>query len=281
MKSNAKLGSATRAVGKLFFGLLLLVVAVAAGFGGTALFVYHHLEGGRAPASRNLVERKGSAPNQDKVQIVKKEDNGTRPVAAVSSDQPSYTYADNNAGQPSTPSKRVRSVASVPAALENVAPQVGNSDPVAGLNDPESHYITDARTGRVVGIDGSAGARREEEEEQRRIQEAPRAVAVQTPVPEIRVASAVVEDGLPVYRDGQSLPATGAGAQYLPVRRALPVTADTTSVEPRNFNVAEYLAEAQPRPVLRAQPVGMEGTRDSRTTRVYRLSDGSRVVSAQ
>ncbi len=264
MKSAIPLGSATRTVGKLFFALTLLVVAVAAGFGGTALIVYRSLDSGHAQASRNVAERKAVNPSPDKSSAAKK-DEGVRPVAASHSDQPSYTYADNNGGQPSTPARRVRPGASVPAPLEDTAPAASVPNPSIGLNDPESQYIVDSRTGRVVGIDGSAGARREEEK--RLLDAAPRAVAVQTPPPEVRVASAVVEDG-------QGVIPAASGTQYLSVRRALPVTADAANAGPRNFNVAEYMAGGQARPVMRAQPVS------AKAVRVFRLSDGSQIVAA-
>ena len=149
------------------------------------------------------------------------------------------------------------------------------------MNDPESHYIVDARTGQVIGIDGSAGARREEEQARlESLDVPPHAVAVQTPPPEVRVASPVIEDGRPVYHGEAVSTVNTAGSQYLPVRKALPVTPNTTGAVSRNFNAAEYMANDQDRPVLRAQAVVPPGARVVKTLRVYRLPDGSQTVAA-
>ncbi len=270
--------SATRTVGKMFFGFLLLVLAVAAGFGGTALIVYHQLGGSRSAesriAERARPERKEAARPVTPVVGNDNASSQTRPVVAMPSDVPAYTYADNNNGQPSLPDKRHKPVDSVPAALDTPTTEPTATD---NLNDPESHYIVDSRTGRVVGIDGTAGARREAAEEQRRLDAAPRAVAVQTPEPEVRVASAVTEEGQPVYHDATSTNANvSLGSQSVPVRRAMPVTADATT-EPNRFNVAEYLADDQNRMSLRAQPAYPTGTRVARAARMFRLPDGTQV----
>ena len=269
--------SATRTVGKMFFGLLLLVLAVAAGFGGTALIVYHQL-GGSRPAEARVAQRARSERKEAvrPVTAVAGNDNTsqTRPVAAIPSDVPAYTYADNNNGQPSLPDKRQKPVANVPAALNTPTVEPATTD---NLNDPESHYIVDSRTGRVIGIDGTAGAQREAAEEQRRLDAAPRAVAVQTPEPEVRVASAVTEAGQPVYHDAAPAnTSVSPGSQYIPVRRAMPVTADVAT-EPNRFNVAEYLADDQNRPALRTQPVYPASTRVARAARTFRLPDGTQV----
>ena len=200
-------------------------------------------------------------------------------MAALSSDQSRYTYADNNSGRPSTPTKRERPVAGVPAPLENSVPPTDIPSSTAGLNDPESRYIVDSRTGRVVGIDGSAGARREEMEEQRLLESAPRAVAVRTPAPEVRVASAVTEVSQPIFHDVPNVSTVSADPQSLPVRRALPVTAEMANQEPRNFNVAEYMAGDRSHRVMPARPVNPGSVQATRTARVYRLSDGSQVVA--
>lgn len=267
----------------MFFGLVLLVLAVGAGFGGTALIVYHQLGSSRPPETRTAdrVHTERKEPARPTQPVAESSDglSQTRRVAATSTDVPTYTYADNSAGQPSLPSKRQKPSANIPAALET--PAVPDPDPTAtaGLNDPESHYIVDARTGRVVGIDGTAGARREAEEEQRRLDAAPRAIAVQTPPPEVRVASAVMEDGQPVYHDSQPLSVNPPGSQYIPVRKAMPVTADgDASDRARNFNVAAYLADDRNRSVPRAQPVYPAGTRTARTTHVFRLPDGTQAL---
>ena len=116
MKPTAVLATATRTVGKLFFALALLLVAIAVGFGGTALFVYHQFGDVHYPAAqpaRGTVadRRTASRPPQNAAD----EGSRTRRVAASSSDQSQYTYADNNSGQPSVPAKRSRPTTTVPA----------------------------------------------------------------------------------------------------------------------------------------------------------------------
>lgn len=272
MKSTAALGTATRTVGKLLFALILLVAAVAVGFGGTALYVYHQFGDTRRPAAQpargDVAERRVQAqPARNGM-----DDNSpVRRVAALPSDQPQYTYADNSGGLPSAPVKRPRQMVDVPAPLDPPAQAVDVADTTARLNDPESRYIVDSRTGRVVGIDGSAGARIEEDQEWlRQLSEPPRAVAVQTPPPEVRIASPVIEDGQPVYHGTPASTVNAADSQYVPVRKALPVTI---------FNAAEYLMNDQDRPVLRAQPVLPAGTRVVKTVHIYRLPDGSQSVA--
>ena len=118
------------------------------------------------------------------------------------------------------------------------------------LTDSGSHYIVSRLTGQVVGVDGSAGAA----VEARQAQAIPVTVAVQTLPPEVRVASAVpVRAAIPVNPDEvdasnpQYLAVTD-GAQYVPVRRAQPVTVG------RAFDAASYLAQDNV-PVARAQAV--------------------------
>ncbi len=275
MKPTAALATATRTVGKLFFALALLLVAIAIGFGGTALFVYHQFGDVHHPAAQ-AAHRTAARPSQNATD----EGSQTRRVAALPSDQSQYTYADNNDGQPSAPAKRSRPTSTVPAPLDPPSRTTDDSD-AARLNDPESHYIVDARTGRVIGIDGSAGARREEEQAQlQSLDVPPRAFAVQTPPPEVRVASPVIADGRPVYHGEAVSTVSTAGSQYLPVRRALLVTPGATNVVARNFNAAEYMANDQDRPVLRAQAVIPPGARVVKTVRTYRLPDGSQTVTA-
>lgn len=262
----------------MFFGLALLVLAVAAGFGGTAVLVYHQLGSNRPVADRVRIERKDTA-RPSLPAVVKTEDQvQPRRVAATAADLPAYTYADNNGGQPSAPVKRQKPSANVPAALETPTQTDAARSLANSLNDPESHYIVDSRTGRVIGIDGTEGARREAVEEQQRLEAAPRAVAVQTPPPEVRVAAPVMEYGQPIYHDAQSASVETSGSQYVPVRRAMPVSASDT--ESRGFNVAEYLASDRNRPAFRAQPVNSVGSRTARTTHVFRLPDGSQAYVA-
>ena len=253
MKISALLQNATRAVGKMALAVLFLVVAVGVGFGGTALLVFHEFSTGHAATARSSsagTERNGSAKIGHMESSVAP---ALRQIAALPSDISHYTYADNRDGQPSVPPKRQRTSSMIPRPLE---PEIASEPPVAAklLNDPESRYIVDPQSGRVIGIDGSAGAAREQAEE---ITNAPEAIAVQTPPPEVRTASPVIEDGRPVYHLAEPRTVSAPGSQYVPIRKAIAVTDDETEAvaAPRTFNVGEYLAANDDRPVLRAQPV--------------------------
>ena len=273
MKTTATLEKTTRTVGKVFLALMLLVLAVTVGFGGTALFVYYQFGDSRHPATP---ARGTVAARRSPVQSVRGTDQSSsiRRVANVPAEPSAYTYADNQGGQPTTPGGRAHPADAVPAPLN---PAVLSGDHSSQLSDPESHYIVDARTGRVVGIDGSAGAQREAEQESlQKASTPPRAVAVQTPPPEVRVASPVMADGRPVYHGEIVAPANPANTQYLPVRKALPVAPAETPAGVRAFNAGEYMMNDQNRPVLRAQAVIPAG---ARTMRVYRLPDGSQTVA--
>ena len=278
MKTNATLERTTRTVGKVFFALLLLVAAVTIGFGGTALFVYHQFGDSCHPAAP---ARGAVADRRPPVQSAQGTDQNSslRRVTNVPTEPSAYTFADNRGGQPTVPSGHVRPTDGVPAPLD---PAASTTDYSGQLSDPESHYIVDARTGRVVGIDGSAGAQREAEQE--RPQESsvpPRAVAVQTPPPEVRAASPVLADGLPVYQGQAVAAANQAGSQNVPVRRALPVTPAEVPASAPAFNAGEHMTNDQDRPVLRAQAVVPASARGVKTTRVYRLPDGSQAVASE
>ena len=285
MKNTSVLGKATRTAGKLFFALTLLFVAVAIGFGGTALFVYHQFGDSRQSSAQSAHgtvadHRPAVRPTQS---AAEEGSPSARLVAALPSDQPQYTYADNNGGQPTVPAKRSRLPAAVPAPLDPSTQGVDATDEPGRLNDPESHYIVDSRTGRVVGIDGSEGARREEEREG--LQQAelpPQAIAVQTPPPEVRVAAPVLADGQPVIH-GVAVALRRYGldrstCRYAERCRWAPMR---TTTAPHEFNAGEYMMNDQERPVLRAQAVVPPGARVVKTVRIYRLPDGSQTVAAE
>ena len=254
MKNTAALGNATRMVGKLFFALVLLLAAVAVGFGGTALFVYHQFADAHRPAAqpaRNAVAEH-RAPARATQSAADGESAAPRRVVALTSDGPQYTYADNNGGQPSTPARRQRTTPAVPAALDASSQSADGNDSPNRLNDPEGRFMVD-----------------------------PRAIAGQTPPPEIRVAAPVLEDGQPVYHEATISHASVGVSQYLPVRKALPVTTPDAAGAARNFNAGEYMMNDVERPVPRAQAVVQPGARVVKSLRIYRLPDGSQSLAAE
>ena len=236
-----------------FTALALATLMVSATVGGAAFMIYHEFsaipDGAqvvRGPQTTRLV--KASAPAET--------GSMTRRVAAEASDRSDYQYADNTVLPPAEARRVIAAWTSNPVLPRVPAPLAKSDDSEPAdtadrppLTDSGSHYIVSQRTGQVIGVDGSAGAAIEA----RQAQAVP--VAVQTPPPEVRVASAVpVRAALPVNPDEvvasdvQSSVVTN-GAQYVPVRRAQPVTAG------RSFDAASYLAAQDNVPVARAQAV--------------------------
>ena len=282
MITTAAFGNTARTVGKLLFALVLLLIAVAAGFGGTALFVYHQFGDAHHSTRPARSLAADHPPLVQPSQGAGDQGSQVRRVASLPSDESAYTYADNQGGQPTTLGRRARPTSTVPAPLEAASQTSDSPTARVRLDDPESHYIVDAHTGRVIGIDGSAGARREAEEENSPQRSAPpRAVAVQTPPPEVRVASPVLDGGVPVYHRSVVAPMSKVDPQYLPIRKALPVTPAETDPSSQIFNAGEYMMNGQDRPVLRAQAVVPSGTRAMKTVRIYHLPDGSQMVAAE
>ena len=259
-----------------FTALALAALMVSATVGGAAFMIYHEFsampgatqtELSRGPQTVRLTrfsEQTETAPL-------------TRRVAAESSDHSDYRYADNTVLPPAE-ARRVISAWTSNPLLPRVPAPLAKSDDIAAsdaagendrppLTDAGSHYIVSQRTGQVIGVDGSAGAAIEA----RRAQAVPAAVAVQTPPPEVRVASAVqVRAALPVNpNDADTAPQyqdTTEGAQYVPTRRAQPVTAG------RSFDANSYLANQDNVPVARAQAVNLT-SRVSGYRHDFRLPD--------
>ena len=240
-----------------FTALALSALMVSATVGGAAFIIYHEFtampDSAQAVVTRlpQTVRLAKSFPQEQTAPL-------TRRVAAESSDRSDYQYADNTILPPAEARRVIAAWTSNPL-LPRVPAPLANSDDVAAtdsdsrppLTDVGSHYIVSQRTGQVIGVDGSASAAAEA-----RVERAiPVAVAVQTPPPEVRVASAVpVRPAIPVNPDdpdavSPQYPAATDGSQYVPVRRAQPVTAG------HSFDAASYLASQDSVPVLRAQAV--------------------------
>ena len=237
-----------------FTALALATLMVSATVGGAAFMIYHEFTAmpEAAQATRGAQTTRLFKPSAEAEAAPL-----TRRVAAEASDRSDYQYADNTVLPPAEARRVIAAWTSNPV-LPRVPAPLAKSDDVAAvdasdrppLTDAGSHYIISPRTGQVIGVDGSAGA----EADARRAQMIPVPVAVQTPPAEVRVASAVaVRAAIPVNPDEadastQQYPAVTDGAQYVPVRRAQPVTAG------RSFDATSYLAQDNV-PVARAQAV--------------------------
>ncbi len=193
---------------------------------------------------------------------------GLRPVAAGSADQPNLAYANNSspggAGTSAVP----------PMTTPDPDPVVPRAQPV----DPGSRYITNPRTGQIVGIDGSASAAREEEELRvQRAQEQQRGLAADDPNARVLPAIPVQPSNAVIGQPGVTAVAPGAmpaptGA--VPVRRALPVdpAASQRIFDPatnRFINVVPLGSSPQP---------AVPGVRTRR--RIYTLPDGTQVTDS-
>ena len=250
----------TRKSTVFFTALSLAALMVSATVGGAAFMIYHEfstMPGAAQAASARGLQTVALANFSDQAETAPM----TRRVAAGSSDRSDYQYADNTVLPPAEARRVIAAWTSNPLLPRVPAPLAKADDIVASnaagendrppLTDAGSHYIVSQQTGQVIGVDGSAGAA----VEARRAATLPVAVAVQTPPPEVRVASAVqVRPAIPVNPDELDATATqypGAtdGSQYIPVRPAQPVATG------RSFDAASYLANQDNVPVARAQAV--------------------------
>ena len=243
-----------------FTALSLAALMASATVGGAAFMIYHEFS--TMPVAAQAVSTRGPQT----VRLASLSDQAetaplTRRVAANSSDRSDYQYADNTVLPPAEARRVIAAWTSnpllprVPAPLakadDNAPSDMVSENDRPPLTDAGSHYIVSQQTGQVIGVDGSAGAAAEA----RRAAAIPVVVAVQTPPPEVRVASAVqVRPALPVNPDevdatAAQYPGTTDGSQYLPVRRAEPVATG------RSFDAASYLANQDNVPVARAQAV--------------------------
>ena len=254
---------------KSFVVLGLIAAAGAVGVGVAAVFAMHEIGGAsgsakftRAAAQDDSsdVPRVISLVGLDRWQGQKIAMNvsaslaANRFVAAEASDKARFTYADyqsepeNALAQTGAPNILSATPAPLDPALTEAAP-VKDSSPTH-LTDPGSHYIVDAASGRVIGIDGTAGAV-EEARQQQKQQEA--ATVAASHEREVRAA-------LPVEDAGFNLPPPKPEL-YPAVRRALPAVDDSMSDQAgqanqagQPFNASAEVAD-DGRPVLRAQPV--------------------------
>ncbi len=255
----------------LFFtALAFSALAVSAVGGGAAFMIYHQFSS--MPAGTPVATTPGAQTEHLATVPM------ARPAAVQTEDRSDYRRVDNTVLRPAEARRVIAAwrsnpvVSTAPPPLTKTADEVsqgtGNRPP---LTDPDSHYIVSASTGRVIGVDGSAGAAAE----MRRAQAVPVAVAVQTPPPEVRVASAVqVRAAVPVVSgDEDTLDPQNSGftngVQVVPVRRAQSVATG------RNFNAASYLAAEDDRLMSRAQAVVTPASRDNGYRHDFRLPDFS------
>lgn len=257
---------------KAFAAFGLVVAAAVVGVGIAAFFAIYEA-GGRNPgfarSAQTAVQAEGETPlrlislsrierwqGRKIVMDVDASLAANRFVAADVSDRPQYAYADyqpepasvSEAAVPSELASSPAAVGSVPPPLnplaDGPAPSPANAEP-ARLTDPGSHYIVDARTGKIVGIDGTLGALEEARQVQRQ-----QAVEASHARREVRAALPVeageVSSDLPPPKPDL----------YPAVRRAMPVDVAPDDAAPAQqpFNAANELADDN-RPVLRAQPV--------------------------
>ena len=176
---------------------------------------------------------------------------------ATISDTPRYTYVSYNGGRLQA-HLRINTVlaTSVPAPLAPASTDDTTSAQAVGrppLTDSASRYITDAH-GRIIGVDGSAGAEAEARAQHATVARALPVTALVAP--EVRVAAPVTQFGQAVYAGGRVMAtATPATTNYLPIRKALPVEAEATAPEASSFDVRQELSQDDGRPVMRALPV--------------------------
>ena len=256
-KLKFSIATLSRAVLKTFLVIAMVTLASLIGVGGAVLWIYGRPVTAQAVnKSETLSARTDLIGNDERVfpvltpvqtesdspaQLTPARYVPTDSEIATVSDTPRYTYISYNGGRQQA-HLRVNTVlsTSVPAPLVSHAEQAlpEQSDDQSSLTDPASHYITNA-DGRVIGIDGTAGAASEANAQSMAVD---RALPVQPKSfePEVRVAAPVV------------------------VRKATPVDDDETAVpQTSGFSVQSELSREDEGIVTRAQPV----TRATRSTR--------------
>ena len=293
-KPKLIIATATRGLLNVFLVLALVSLASLIGVGGAALWIYGRPDtghtAGKASSPRLRTEFAGDdqrvLPKLTPVQADRDEPAQLTPARhlpvdaemATFADQPRYTLVSYDGGRQQarlrvmTVLSTVRDSVPVPAPLaasmsDAVTPVEASDRPP--LTDTASQYITDA-SGRVIGIDGSAGAAAEARQQQ--AMAAQQALALEkVVVPEVRVASPVTEAGHPLYvgTNGVPVAVNALSTNYLPTRKALPVTAEPVS---NTFNVQDELSRDDDRPVLRAIPV-TRATRPARAASLFGASD--------
>ena len=243
-KSKFLIATASRALLNVFMVFALVALASLIGVGGAALWIYGRPGNTLSVAKQSSLPSKVDATADDTrdfprlspvrsdvtpAQLTAARYMPTDTEIATLSDTPRYTNISYNGGRQQAYLLVNTVLSSSPAAsIDDESAPVQDADRPP-LTDTASHYITDDQ-GRVVGIDGSAGAVADAREQHPNVA---RALPVQSRsvAHEVRVASPVA------------------------VRKAMPVDDDATAPSPTGFNVQDELARDDDRPVLRAEPV--------------------------
>ncbi len=261
-KTKLSIAAASRFLLNAFLVVAIVLLASLVGVGGAALWIYGRPMAAPVTSQHSSARLKADVAATEartfpKLSPVQADDDAPAQLTparyvpadseiATFSGTPRYTYVSYNGGrQQAHLSVRTVLSDSVPAPL---TVQV-NDDSTADrppLTDAASHYITDSH-GRVIGVDGTAGASAEAS-----AQEVPvaRALPAQptSMAQEVRVAYPVV------------------------TRKALPVDADVPVTSPAAFDVQAELSREDAQPVLHAIPVA-RATRSTQPS-MFGASDG-------
>ncbi len=257
-KPKLSIAAASRFLLNAFLVLAIVLLASLVGVGGAALWIYGRPVATPTTATHSAPRLKADvaateartfpklspvqSDNDIPAQLTPARYVPSDSEIATLSDTPRYTYVSYNGGRQQA-HLRVMTVlsTSVPAPLAApVADDVASAEVTARppLNNSDSRYITDVH-GRVIGVDGTAGAAAEARAQQVTVARALPVQPVSYP-PEVRVASPVI------------------------TRKALPVDADAPVTDvPSTFDANAELAREDARPVLHALPVA----RSTRTSR--------------
>lgn len=248
--------------------LVLIVIASLIGVGGASLFIYRQMTkevtvtkaSQKAPDTGTSKQTKSSVSQSMETNaqhaVIPTVADSTEWHFAEFSNQPRYIDVTYDGGKQHARLK-VNTVLS--PELDAPSSSVGNSDNADDgdstfpLSDPGSHYILDKNTGRVVGVDGSAGAASEVRRSQA-VPPASIAPTIRNPVPEVRVASPVLQYGRPLFNGDRPMQAAVPASNYLPTRRALPVDPNDSTADGSSFDASSELAD-DGQPVKRATPV--------------------------
>ncbi len=250
----------------------MVIVASLIGVGGASVFIYrqmgNHLSLTKTPPAKETTLANGDTgntvlPNLVPIQPTSEAHSATPTVAdstewhfAEFSDQPRYIDVTYDGGRQHARLKVNMVLSSKPelanssalvtdeAAPDESSPIDTDTPPGVPLSEG-SRYIVDKDTGRIVGIDGTAGAALEVRRAQPVTSSLPAtANTIRNPEPEVRVASPVLQLGRPLFDSDRPVQAAIPTQKFLPSRKAIPVTPEEVAEDADSTSATSAVAES-------------------------------------
>ena len=220
----------------------MIILASLIGVGGAAIFIYKQMGNSvnvtkTTPAkARPLIAAETDqvpAPSLTPLTTASTDEHhaATATVADSSewhfaefSDKPRFIDVTYDGGRQHARLKVNTVLSSKPDVASAMVSDVPAEDDDRPALEAGNKYITDKRTGRVIGIDGSAGAAMEVRRAEA-VSSLP-ATTIRNPVPEVRVASPVLQFGRSAFDNDGPVQAAAPTTRFPPTRKAQPVYRD-------------------------------------------------------